>query len=101
MLGSGPFPDSPLRGVYARNRVYEIVTGWETFEPALTRAEEIDISNLARYATQIPEEWYECDVDGLNRLIETLYRRRSIVRDLISDFRRSNRNPFPNWTEGR
>jgi hypothetical protein len=99
--GEWTFPDSPLRGVYARNRVYEVVTGWETFEPALTRVEQIDISQLSRYAAQIPEEWYECDVDGLNRLIETLYRRRAIIRDLISDFRESNRNPFPNWTEGR
>jgi hypothetical protein len=99
--GEWTFPDSPLRGVYARNRVYEVVTGWETFEPALTRAEQMDISHLSRYAIQIPEEWYECDIDGLNRLIETLYRRRSIIRDLISDFRKSARNPFPNWTEGR
>src|SRR5258706_11500029 len=94
MLGSGPFPDSPLRGVYSRNRVYEIVTGWETFEPALTRAEQMDISDLSRFAAQVPEEWYGYDVDGLNRLIETLCRRRSIIRDLITDFRSSNRNPF-------
>ncbi len=99
--GDWNFPDSPLRGVYARNRVYETVTGWESFEPALTRAEQIDISDLSRFAAQIPQEWYEYDIDGLNRLIETLYRRRSNIRDLISDFRKSNRNPFPNWTEGR
>jgi hypothetical protein len=99
--GEWTFPDSPLRGVYARNRVYAIVTGWDAFEPALTRAEKMDLGNLGRYAAQIPEEWYEHDIDGLNRLIETLYRRRSIIRDLISDFRKSNRNPFPNWTEGR
>ena len=30
------FPDCPLRGVYANNCVYESVTGWEAFEPALT-----------------------------------------------------------------
>ena len=95
--GEWTFPDSPLHGVYARNRVYEIVIGWETFEPALTRAEQIDISDLSRFAAQIPEEWYEYDVDGLNRLIQTLHRRRSIIRDLITDFRKSNRNPFPNW----
>jgi HipA-like kinase len=97
--GEWTFADSPLRGVYARPRVYESVTGWETFEPALTRAEQIEISDLSRFAAQIPEEWYEYDVDGLNRLIEALYRRRSIIRSLISDFRKSNRNPFPKWTE--
>jgi hypothetical protein len=95
--GEWKFADSPLRGVYARSRVYEGVTGWESFEPALARAEQIDISDLSRCAAHIPEEWYECDVDGLNRLIEALYRRRSMIRSLISDFRQSNRNPFPNW----
>ncbi len=99
--GDWSFPDSPLRGVYARQRVYENVIGWESFERALTRAEHIDISDLSRYAAQIPEEWSEYDIDGLNRLIETLYTRRSIIRELISDYRKSNRNPFPNWMEGR
>jgi hypothetical protein len=40
--GEWSFPDYPLRGVYANNCVYEGVTGWEAFEPALTRAEEMD-----------------------------------------------------------
>ena len=97
--GEWNFPDSPLRGVYARPRVYETVIGWQTFEPALTRAEQMDISDLARFASQIPEEWYEYDADALHRLIEGLYRRRSIIRDLITAFRKSNRNPFPNWAE--
>jgi hypothetical protein len=98
--GDWNFPDSPLRGVYARQRVYETVSGWEAFEPALSRAEEMGLDNLRRYAAQIPEEWYEYDLDGLNRLVEMLYSRRSIIRGLISDFRKSNRNPFPNWAEG-
>ena len=38
------FPDSPLRGVYARNSVYQHVTGWESFEPVLSRAEQMDSS---------------------------------------------------------
>ena len=40
--GEWSFPDCPFRGVYANNCVYEGVTGWEAFEPALTRAEEMD-----------------------------------------------------------
>jgi hypothetical protein len=95
--GEWNFPDSPLRGAYARQRVYENVTGWESFEPALTRAEQMDLDELCRYAAQVPEEWYEYDVSGLNRLTERLYRRRLTIRDLISGFRKSNRNPFPNW----
>ncbi len=36
------FPDLALIGVFFRNCVYEHVTGWESFEPALNRAEQID-----------------------------------------------------------
>jgi hypothetical protein len=96
--GEWSFPDSPLRGVYARNCVYKHVTGWDSFEPALTRAEQMDFDEIWRIAAAVPEEWYEFDTDGLNRLVETLYRRRAITRDLIVEFRTSSLNPFPNWT---
>ncbi len=93
------FPDCPLRGVYANNCVYEGVTGWERFEPALTRAEEMDPDTIWRCAADIPEEWYEGDREGLHRLVEVLHHRRGAIRKLISNFRRSSRNPFPNWRE--
>src|ERR1700745_3758347 len=35
--GEWNFPDAPLRGLYARHRVYESVRGIESFEPWLTR----------------------------------------------------------------
>jgi hypothetical protein len=95
--GEWSFPDYPLRGVYANNCVYEGVTGWEAFEPALTRAEEKDVDAIWRCATEIPEEWYERDRDGLDRLVETLHQRRGTIRNLITEFRKSSRNPFPNW----
>jgi hypothetical protein len=97
--GQWDFPDSPLRGVYARNSVYAGVTGWKSFEPALTRAEQADPVDLWRCAESIIPEWYEYDYDGLRRVVETLYRRRLIIRDLISAFRCSSRDPFPNWKE--
>jgi hypothetical protein len=96
--GEWSFPDSPLRGVYARNPVYEHIKGWDAFEPALTRAEQMDIDQIWRIATEIPAEWYEFDTAGLNRLIEGLYSRRSAIRALITAFRHSTRTPFPNWT---
>src|ERR1043166_9281243 len=40
--GEWSFPDAPLRGVFARNCVYQDVTGWDAFEPALSKAEEAD-----------------------------------------------------------
>jgi hypothetical protein len=33
------------------------------------------------------------------QLVEMLYRRRSSVRDLITAFRNSMSNPFPNWKQ--
>ena len=97
--GEWTFPDFPLRGVYANNCVYEGVTGWEAFEPALTRAEEMEADTIWRCAAAIPEEWYEGDRDGLYRLVEALHRRRGAIRNLITEFRKSSRNPFPNWSE--
>ena len=93
------FPDYPLRGIYANNCVYEGVAGWEAFEPVLSRAEEMDAHTIWQCAAEIPEEWYEGDRDGLNRLVEALHRRRGAIRKLIAEFRRSIRNPFPNWRE--
>jgi hypothetical protein len=91
------FPDTPLRGVYATNCVYERVRGWDAFEPALSRAENMDSDTIWRCAADIPEQWYEGDRDGLNRLVEALYNRRLRIRQLIATFRKSTRNPFPSW----
>lgn len=95
--GDWSFPDSPLRGVYARNCVYRDVTSWDSFEPALTRAEQINIDAIWQIGANIPQEWYECDHAGLNRLVDTLYQRRGMIRELIAAFRASTRAPFPNW----
>jgi hypothetical protein len=97
--GEWTFPDSPLRGVYANNCVYEGVTGWEAFEPALTLAEEMDAGAIWQCAADIPEAWYEGDREGLERLVEALHHRRAKIRRLIEEFRRSTRNPFPNWRD--
>lgn len=97
--GQWNFPDLPLHGVYYRNYVYTGVTGWESFEPILTRAEEAGPVDVWRCAEQIPPEWFEYKYDALNQLIETLYQRRRSIRDLITAFRNSSRSPFPNWQE--
>jgi hypothetical protein len=41
--------------------------------------------------------WHKKFSSDLCRLIDTLYQRRSKIRDLITAFRESSRNPFPNW----
>jgi hypothetical protein len=98
--GEWTFPDSPLRGVYARNCVYSHVTGWAAFEPALTRAEEMSVDAIWQIARELPAEWYEFDSAELDRLVGTIFDRRSAIRSLIQAFRTSSRNPFPQWVTG-
>ena len=86
-------------GVYSSNYVYESVRGWKAFEPALTRAESMDAESIWHCAADIPQEWYEEDRASLERLVEELSKRREIIRKLIGDFRKSNRNPFFNWRD--
>jgi hypothetical protein len=59
----------------------------------------MDLDIIWHCASEIPEEWYEGDRDGLHRLVEALHHRRGAIRQLIGEFRISSRNPFPNWRE--
>ncbi len=95
--GEWSFPDAPLRGVFGRNDVYACVTGWETFEPWLSRIESFPESWMWPLAEEVPPEWYEGRADEMEQLLKTLLERRSRVRDLIESFRKSSRNPFVNW----
>jgi HipA-like protein len=96
--GEWDFPDAPLRGLYARHRVYQSVAGMDAFEPWLDRLEKtITEAALGEEAERIPPEWYQDDWDALARLLERLYSRRKRVRELILSARNSGRDPFPNW----
>jgi hypothetical protein len=96
--GEWNYPDAPLRGLYARNRVYEGVTGMESFHPWIERLEtRITEKVLDEVSREIPPAWYADDYDALLRLLEQLDRRRKRVRELILEAKTSNRHPFPNW----
>jgi hypothetical protein len=96
--GEWNFPDSPLRGLYARYRVYEGVTGMESFAPWLEHLEKrITERALGEITREIPPAWYDDDLDALTRLSEQLLQRRSRVEELIVAARESNRQPFPSW----
>jgi hypothetical protein len=95
--GEWRFVDAPLRGVYARNLVYREVTGWESFEPWLSRVERFEAQRAWEAAETIPPEWYDGDAAVLEQLVEKLMERRSRVRELITSFRESSRQPFPKW----
>jgi len=95
--GEWHFEDAPLRGVYFRNDVYRQVTGWESFEPWLTRLETMPAETVWAAANEVPPEWYGGDLAEMEALVEKLLRRRGRIRELIDEFRSSDRLPFPDW----
>jgi len=97
--GEWKFADAPLRGVFGRNAVYRGVAGWESFEPWLERIETMAPEKIWGIAETVPPEWYGGEVEALERLVEELILRRGRVRELIGDFRESDRRPFPKWGE--
>ncbi len=96
--GEWTFPDAPLRGLYARHRVYESVRGVDSFESWLDRlAKRIHPSVLDEVGKEIPPEWYNFDQDALFRLLAQLHERRKRVREWITTAKDSYGQPFPNW----
>ena len=96
--GEWNFPDAPLRGIYARGMVYDGVRGMQAFEPWIARLEKLGEAELGEAAAGIPPEWYDGDLDALEKMLEHLVRRRKLVPELIHAAWKSSRNPFPNWT---
>lgn len=95
--GEWKFEDAPLRGVYPRNGVYAGVTGWESFEPWLSRLETMPVEQIWQAAEAIPPEWYGGDVGEMERLVETLARRQGRIRELVEGFGKTERRPFAGW----
>ena len=97
--GEWDFPDSALRGVYARNAVYQLVRGWEAFAPWLERIENFEPDVVREIAGEIPPQWIANDWKALENLVDRIIERRSKVRELIAAFRDSSRQPFPAWVD--
>jgi hypothetical protein len=95
--GEWRFEDAPLRGVYYRNDVYREITGWESFEPWLTRIEAMPAETVWAAANEVPPEWYGGDLSEMEALVEKLLARRSRIRELVEGFGKSDRRPFPKW----
>jgi hypothetical protein len=95
--GDWKFIDAHLGGVFAENTVYRGVTGWASFEPWLSRIENLPPETAWAIAEIIPPEWYGGDLSALELLIDRLLARRARVRELIVGFGESARRPFPNW----
>jgi hypothetical protein len=95
--GEWTFPDLPLRGVYPSNEVYARVIGWESFEPWLSRIENLNKDEIWEVGSAIPPAWYGGSWNELEALLRKLIERQTIVRELILAFRESPRCPFPEW----
>ncbi len=98
--GEWRFEDAPLRGAYFRNDVYRGINGWDSFEPWLTRMETMPEETVWEAANEVPPEWYGGDMGEMETLAEKLLARRSRIRELIEEFGKSDRRPFPKWGEG-
>lgn len=96
-MGGWNFPDAPLKGVFGQRCAYSSVIGWESFEPWLSRIEQFDPQTLWEIAEGVPREWYGGDVCELDALVDNLIGRRRRVRELILQFKNSDKAPFPNW----
>ncbi len=97
--GEWRFEDSPLRGVYYRNDVYREITGWESFEPWLSRLETLPADTVWAAAAGVPPDWYGGDLGEMEALVEKLLTRRSRIRELVEMFGKSDRRPFPKWED--
>ncbi len=95
--GDWNFPDSPIRSLYPRRLVYESVRGLHSFEPFLSRVENLDAAELEACVRDIPADWCGEPPDQLMRLVERLSARQRRVRQALSDAKNSSLAPFPNW----
>lgn len=93
------FHDAPLRGVYPRREVYSDVQSFESFEPWLSRIENLGEGVLDDIHRTLPPEWYDHDWPALEALFERLMDRRQLVRQLLWDAKQGERDPFPKWTQ--
>jgi hypothetical protein len=91
------FPNLPHHGIYEHRYIYRNVSGWQWFEPTLSRIAKLSRFDIWKFATEVPPEWFGHDTEAISRLVERLFRRRVYVRDLIANLHNSGRNLFPNW----
>lgn len=57
--------------------MYAGITGWESFEPWLSRIEGFPENSLWPLVDQIPSEWYDSAADELEQLLSRLLERRT------------------------
>ena len=91
------FSDSPEVGLYTRPEVYSAVSGYHSFEPWLDLIRHFPAEVFDDAYKKTPPEWHGGDWDGIESLLERLYRRRARVPELLRAAKNAGRDPFPNW----
>ena len=76
------------------------VTGWESFEPWLSRVEEMEAGTLWAIAEAVPPEWYGGDPAMIERLMETDAEAAGAGAGVDRGVSGSDREPFPKWASG-
>jgi hypothetical protein len=90
-------PDSAVAGLYPRRIVYDGVRSLGDFEPWIDRILNFPPEVFDRALRQIPPLWIQDDGNQLERLLESLLRRKKRIPDLLSDCRKAPENPFAHW----
>jgi len=91
------FQDSPLQGLYFRTSVYDEVRSLDSFEPWLEMVANFPASVIDSAWKEIPREWVEEDEEELEKLLESLLKRREQVPRLIREARAGRATAFRNW----
>jgi hypothetical protein len=94
---SWEFHDSPIQGLYFRTSVYDEVRSLDSFEPWLSLVENFPVEVIDSAWKQIPGAWLDGDEDQLERLLESLLKRRTRVGELITEVRQKRATAFVNW----
>jgi hypothetical protein len=91
------FADSPLQGLYFRTSVYDQAISLDSFQPWLAMAENMPSQVVDAAWKEIPREWLEDDEEELEKLLETLLKRRTRIAELIAAIPKARPGAFPNW----
>lgn len=93
-IGSGAAP--PVPPVCTETSYYQFVRGWGSFEPWLTRIEELDRTAVHEAVSFFPDEW-RVPQKWRSKVIRYLLGRRKKVRSAISRLRASDPKLFSSW----
>jgi hypothetical protein len=93
------FLDVPWRGLSFNRDVYKWSRNWDSFQPWLSRIEDLSMDVIQQAAKDIPAAWYDGDQTELNILLEQLVQRRGQVRNLIGGLATQSFKIFDNWCQ--